>query len=204
GTDTPQPHPRAVVDPFAQPVIDGGAQIDAGNERACTMGAGRVQWWGPSALGNLDAWLSRSAVDVRNEDDTDRLGGVGTVSAGGSHACAVLDDGRLRCWGANNEGEVGDGTMEQRRLPTPVADVGGSGTLSDVVAVSAGDDRTCALVATGEARCWGANHEGQLGDGTTTRRTTPVVVLDETGSGPLDGIVDLAADGNLTCAALDS
>lgn len=204
GTDTPQPRPRALVDPFARTAIDGVAQVDAGNELACASGAGRAQCWGLSALGNLDTWLSRSAVDVRNEDDTDRLNGVATVSAGGSHACAVLDDGRLRCWGANHEGEVGDGTTELRRLPTPVADVGGSGTLSDVVAVSAGDDRTCALVVTGEARCWGANHEGQLGDGTTTRRTTPVVVLDESGSAPLDGIVDLAADGNLTCAALDS
>ena len=204
GTDTPQPRPRPLVDPFARTAIDGVAQVDAGNELACASGAGRAQCWGLSALGNLDTWLSRSAVDVRNEDDTDRLSGVATVSAGGSHACAVLDDGRLRCWGANHEGEVGDGTTELRRLPTPVADVGGSGTLSDVVAVSAGDDRACALVVTGEARGWGANHEGQLGDGTTTRRTTPVVVLDETGSGPLDAIVDLAADGNMTCAALDS
>ena len=74
------------------------------------------------------------------------------------------------CWGRNDDGQLGDGTTTERRVPTRVPG------LADVVEVDAGAAHTCALRAGGRIVCWGANAEGQLGDGTTTRRVTPTAV----------------------------
>ncbi|PYP20711.1 MAG: hypothetical protein DMD53_09885, partial [Gemmatimonadetes bacterium] len=93
------------------------------------------------------------------------------VSAGGSHACGVTPGGAAYCWGANVNGQLGDGTTTDRLSPVAVA-----GGLS-FAAVSAGDLHTCALTAGGAAYCWGYNGDGELGDGTTTNRLSPVLVV---------------------------
>lgn len=91
------------------------------------------------------------------------------VSAGFAHTCAVTAGGRVRCWGANEHGQLGDGTRTDR--PTP-ADVS---LPAPATAVAAGYVHTCA-VAAGEVFCWGDNSTGDLGDGTTTLRPAPVKV----------------------------
>ena len=91
-----------------------------------------------------------------------------TVDAGGFHSCA-LKAGQAFCWG-NNRGQLGDGTMFDRHLPTAVA-----GGLT-FAALSAGDGASCGLTLTGAAYCWGFNSSGQLGDGTTTERHIPTPV----------------------------
>jgi alpha-tubulin suppressor-like RCC1 family protein len=91
-----------------------------------------------------------------------------TVSTGGSHSCELPGDGTVRCWGANSNGQLGDGTTTDRQHPVTVAGI------SDAVAVSAGTAHTCAVLAGGGVRCWGQNTYRQLGDGTSVQRTTPV------------------------------
>ena len=93
------------------------------------------------------------------------------VSAGGSHTCGVTDAGAAYCWGENPFGQLGDGTTTQRLTPAPVA-----GELSFVEVSALGARHTCGLTAAGAAYCWGQNMLGQLGDGTTTPRLTPVPV----------------------------
>ncbi|MBL8774374.1 MAG: hypothetical protein JNK12_00525 [Acidimicrobiales bacterium] len=204
GTETPRARPTLVVDPLAQPAITGVSQIDANEYLACASGSGQLRCWGHGALGNPDAVVARSAVEIRDSEDSDGLSGAHSVSVGAEHACAAMDDGGVRCWGSNESRQLGDGTALGRQLPASVVGVGGIATLGDVVAVSAGMDRTCALLDSGEARCWGENSRGELGDGGTTDRATPVAVLDETGTTPLTGITQLSARGPLTCALLDS
>jgi alpha-tubulin suppressor-like RCC1 family protein/serine/threonine protein kinase len=92
------------------------------------------------------------------------------VAAGGRHSCAVSDDGIVICWGANEAGQLGDGTLASHALPIPV-NASFRATL-----VTNGTEHSCALSASGEAYCWGANDRGQLGDGTTTRRIAPARV----------------------------
>jgi Regulator of Chromosome Condensation (RCC1) repeat protein/regulator of chromosome condensation (RCC1) repeat-containing protein len=112
------------------------------------------------------------------------------VSAGSGHACALLSDATVKCWGHNGMGQLGDGTRT-RRL-TAVAVQG----LTGATGVSAGWAMSCATLADGTARCWGANDDGQLGDGTTTNRSTPVAVHG------LTSVIAVSAGAGNACALL--
>ena len=92
------------------------------------------------------------------------------VSAGSSHTCGVTSDNRLYCWGANNNGRVGDGTKTDRLVPVPI---GGALRFRQV---SPGFFSTCAVTTDYRAYCWGENDTGQLGDGTLSSHLTPVPV----------------------------
>jgi len=91
--------------------------------------------------------------------------------AGGTyHTCAIASEAAY-CWGSNNSGQVGDGTATDRWLPVPVV-----GLSSGVVQISGGRFHTCSVDSVSRAKCWGNNLWGQIGDGTTTFRFTPVDV----------------------------
>src|SRR5207247_8308040 len=96
---------------------------------------------------------------------------AGTLLAGGMHfTCAVRPDRTVACWGRNQKGQLGDGTMIDRSSPVTVASLG------NVTALAVGRYHACALVADGTVRCWGNNFSGQLGDGTNVNSTRPVRV----------------------------
>ncbi len=123
------------------------------------------------------------------------------ISAGFTHTCAVLEDKTARCWGANGEGRLGDGTNTGSATPVTVVATGTGTTLSGITQISAGF-HTCAVLEDTTARCWGANSNGQLGDGTNTERDTPVTVV-ATGTGTtLSGITQISAGSMHTCAQL--
>jgi alpha-tubulin suppressor-like RCC1 family protein len=82
------------------------------------------------------------------------------LSVGGSHACAVTTDHRVACWGANNRGQLGDGSTTARTAPV----VAGGG-LSTARQVSAGVETTCAVSESGAVWCWGSDEQDQLGRG---------------------------------------
>jgi alpha-tubulin suppressor-like RCC1 family protein len=84
----------------------------------------------------------------------------------------VTAAGVAYCWGRNDEGQVGDGTTAHRSTPAPVAAPAGV----EFVVIDAGVWSTCAVARSGAAYCWGVNDDGQLGDGTTTGRTSPTLV----------------------------
>ena len=77
----------------------------------------------------------------------------------------------MACWGANDSGQLGDGTTTGRLVPVPV-----TGLATGVAAIAAGGDHTCVVTTAGGVKCWGANEHGQLGDRTTTDRPAPVDV----------------------------
>ena len=111
-----------------------------------------------------------------------------------SHICALLDTGAVKCWGSNAEGQLGDGTTEQREAPVDVPSLP-----SGVVQISAGYRYTCALLDTDAIKCWGYNALGQLGDGTKENRTIPVDVTSLS-----SGVVQISAGDYHACTLLDT
>jgi alpha-tubulin suppressor-like RCC1 family protein len=112
------------------------------------------------------------------------------VAAGAAHTCVLTAGGGVTCWGANDSGQLGDGTTTGRLWPVPV-----TGLATGVAAIAAGGYHTCLLTTAGGVRCWGANNYGQLGDGTTTDRSTPAAV-----TGLDTGVTAIAAGESHTCA----
>ena len=90
---------------------------------------------------------------------------------GTRHACAIKSDGTLACWGAGDNGRLGDGSGNSRSTPVYVSALG-----TGVAQVAAGGTHTCAVKTDGSLWCWGYNAYGQLGDGTTTGRVVPTLV----------------------------
>jgi len=86
------------------------------------------------------------------------------ITTSGRHTCALTARGQAYCWGANGNGELGDGTLTDSLENGPQAVIGGLRFAS----INPGADHTCAITARGQAYCWGANSDGKLGDGTTT------------------------------------
>jgi hypothetical protein len=158
----------------------------AGDSCALTT-AGGVKCWGDNEAGELgDGTNDNRLTPV---DVSGLTSGVAELSVGALHACVVTTAGGVKCWGSNFFGELGDGTTTDRLTPVDV-----SGLTSGVAAVSAGFEATCALLTTGAVKCWGYNNSGQVGDGTTTARSTPVDV-----SG-LSGVTALSSGLGRTCA----
>ncbi len=163
--------------------------ISAGGAHTCAItSAGGVKCWGRNwygQLGNGTTTDSATPVDVSGLDS-----GVVAVVAGGSHSCALTSGGAIKCWGENRFVQLGDGTSTDRSTPVDV-----SGMSSDVVAISASNDHTCALVTNGGIKCWGSNTRGQLGDGTLISRSKPVDVV-----GLTSGVAAVSSGGQHTCA----
>jgi alpha-tubulin suppressor-like RCC1 family protein len=124
------------------------------------------------------------------------LYGAVHVASGGSHSCALVSDGAVRCWGADSYGQLGDGLSgngNHNSIPTAVAG------LSAVSALAVGAAHTCAVLADKTARCWGDNSFGQLGLGIATLdsyKTEPTPVPG------LESVVDLRAAIHTTCVTL--
>ncbi len=172
----------------------GVAAIAAGDTHSCALTtAGAVHCWGNNSYGQLGDGSTTprtTPVAVSGLDS-----GVAAIAVGGTHSCALTTAGAVRCWGKNLDGQLGDDSTTQRTTPVDVKGVGGSGTLSDVAAITAGASHSCARTTAGAVLCWGDNYYGQLGDGSTTHRTTPVAV-----SGLGSGVAAIVAGGSHSCA----
>lgn len=159
-----------------------GGTVGAGLNISCAVVNGGVKCWGSSGGGLVPT------------DVSGLTSGVATLSVGTTHACAVTTSGAAKCWGYNGHGQLGDGTTTSPSTPVNV-----SGLTSGVVSISAGSNFTCALTSSGGVKCWGGNASGNLGDGTTTERTTPVDV-----SGLTSGVVAISAGYSIACAVTSS
>jgi alpha-tubulin suppressor-like RCC1 family protein len=171
------------------PVAAGVRQVSSQINHTCEVtGAGGVKCWGANGAGALGDGTTTSRhypVDVQG-----LTGGVSAVATMTGSTCALTAGGGVKCWGANNSGQLGDGTTASRLLPVEV-----TGLSSGVVAIAAGGEHACALTTGGAVKCWGDNDYGQLGNGTTTDALTPVSV---TGLG--SGIASISAGFDHTCA----
>ena len=148
-------------------------QIAVGWVHTCALKSDRSLWcWGSAQYGQLGEGSSGLSVYRDEPQPVTALGNtVVQVSTHGQHTCALDTDASVWCWGANDHGELGDGTTEDRATPVRVTTLSAGAT-----ELAAGYDHTCAVLDGGSLSCWGYNYAGQLGDGTTTTRLRPVNV----------------------------
>ncbi|MBK8050716.1 MAG: hypothetical protein IPK16_28570 [Anaerolineales bacterium] len=131
--------------------------------------------------GSARCWGDNSNGALGDGTETDRMipapviglaAPVAQLTAGEGFTCARLATGAVQCWGWNHWGQLADGTITSRTSPVTVQGLGDS-----VIDVAAGSLHACALLAAGDAKCWGWNHYGQVGDGTILDYTPQAVVV---------------------------
>lgn len=181
------------------------SSISAGSSYTCAVDSdGKAYCWGSNGtrqLGDGSNTQRNSPVAV---DVSGVLAGkvISKISVGvinGGHTCAVASDAAY-CWGSNAFSQVGAPVGHPASAPTAVTASGvlAGKTVTDIVA---GTDLSCAVASSG-VYCWGRNNFGQLGDGSTTTRSTPVAVS-TAGVLAAKSMVKVSSAGYSSCA-LDS
>lgn len=151
--------------------VSNAVQVRAGENMSCALtGSGSVYCWGDNAVGQLGrgspgGYFTTAALVTG-------ITNAASISVGDGHACALTEDQEVYCWGANNWGQLGDGTNSHRASPVF--------TLSGATDIAVGRLHACAATPTG-IYCWGGNTDGQLGNGTATDSNIPVAVTGITG-----------------------
>ncbi len=179
-------------------VMNGATAIAAGSSAACALTtAGGVQCWGENISGQLgdNTTITRSVP----ADVVGLTTGVTAIAASNDVAdfCAVTAAGGLKCWGSSSS--VITALSNRSLKPIDVLPAG-----SSVAAAAIGGSGVCILTSSGALKCWGKNGAGEIGDGTTVSRATPVDVLGLTSGvssfalGPIHACA-VTADGGVLC-----
>jgi len=188
------------------PVVRGGQllagvrEIHPGFEHTCALlDDGTAVCWGDDGNGQLgrdgDGGVHVDPAPVVRGGEP--LTGLSHVASGWLHSCAVDPAGNAWCWGNDNEGELGDGNLDDRSSAFPVD------TTAAFTAIAGGSSHTCAIDDAGGAWCWGADDHGQLGGSATqemTPETRPIELLDESDDMPLEEVTAIATGNDLGCA----
>ena len=173
------------VNPTAVPALTGVVDIFAGGRTFCGLKSDATLWcWGENGNKQLQN-SSASFITTPIQEAS----AITTVAAGRAHLCFWGPSQGEKCQGANNAGQLGDGTTIDRATPvTP------SGPAFIAEKLFAGGDRTCRVTGAGDVYCWGSNAFGELGDGTTTPALTPRFIA--------SAFVSLVLSPQHTCALL--
>lgn len=187
--------------------------VSAAMGHSCGVSSGDIWCWGVAQSGQMGTGIAPGLANCRVADGmaircerdpvmTLRSATWSSVSAGGHHTCALSTTGIAYCWGRDDSSQVGTASSSDACNPGPEEASGSvpchygpslvAGGLT-FTAITTGQSHSCGLTAAGEAWCWGANGAGQLGDGTTTTRATPVRAA------PGLTFSSLAAGGSTTC-----
>jgi len=146
------------------------SSLSNGGDFSCGLQSSGQAWcWGGGWNGQLGSGNTNSSSSPVRVNTADVLT---NIASGGYHACALTAAGKPLCWGYNQNGELGQGSTALQQSASPIA----VSTALAFTTLTAGRHYTCGLVADGSAYCWGANNQGQLGDGSTTPRYTPTAV----------------------------
>ena len=167
------------------PVWTNVAHIAVGAYFSCGVNMNSsVKCWGGNTYGQIGDGTTTTRNQPPTQATLDNNSNAVAVVVGFAHACARISPGdTAMCWGYNHDGELGRGaTTEKELTPAPVPN------LTGVIALTAGDQHTCALMSGGGVMCWGSNRFGQLGDGTYISKSTPVEVVLPAASKPVKAV----------------
>lgn len=177
GTTTNSSTPVAV----AQGAIPTGLSIlhiAVSDSASCAVASDyKAYCWGGNTNGALgDGSTTTRAMPVAVAQGAMPTGvGVSRVSMIGAHTCLLLVNGTVYCMGSNTYGQQGNGTTTSSSTPVAVS-TGAIPAGVTIINVQSSESSTCAVASNNQSYCWGYNNYGQLGDGSTTTRTTPVAI----------------------------
>ena len=154
------------------------SEVTTGGWHTCALStAGAAYCWGLNDDGQLGTGSTTSTSAPTLVSGNLTFSAFATGNSRGD-TCALTTSGAAYCWGANAAGQLGNGSTASSSIPVAV-----SGGLSFSAVVMGGFlggtqlGHSCGITSTGQVYCWGDNSAGQLGDGTTTNRSTPVKVV---------------------------
>jgi alpha-tubulin suppressor-like RCC1 family protein len=160
---------------MAPSAVTGGLSftaISAGGQHSCALdSSGQGYCWGSNAYGQVGDSTTAFAYGPTLVKQPAGVTFV-SIQAADKHTCALASTGQAYCWGFGGEGAVGHGSLIGSRIPVAVSQPVGV-TFTEVVTEY---NHSCGLTSGGQAYCWGLNSSSQLGDSTTTNRTSPVAV----------------------------
>jgi alpha-tubulin suppressor-like RCC1 family protein len=162
------------------PDVSGVVHIGVAPPGTCAvLTNGSIKCWGDKRNMYFGDGQDKAGSNEKVPVSVSGLSNVTDITAGKFHSCALINDGTVKCWGENDNGQLGDNTTGLLRS-TPVSVSG----LSGVSDVTAGDGFTCARLSDGTVKCWGiANRLGNDLDGSESfAQLTPVSVSDLTGA----------------------
>lgn len=173
--------------------IKGIVSVDAGYDQTCAITiSGGVKCWGGNLSGQVGNPAAGATYVPLPVDVTGLTSGVKQVAAGRFFTCAVLVAGTVKCWGANNYGQLGiNQPISESLVPVDVP------SLAGVASIAAGGAHVCVVLNAGGVKCWGRGNEGQLGHGSNTGSASPVNVM-----GLPSAAQQVAASNVSTCVAL--
>jgi alpha-tubulin suppressor-like RCC1 family protein len=203
-------------DPVQVSGITGAIQVESGQQFSCALlDSGEVRCWGAGANGRLgNGGTSDQHIPVAvsaGETGSGNLSQAVWIGLGWQHACAVLDNGRLVCWGYGSSGQIGDNATSDRSTPVYVHGLDGSATctsadqsgcMSKVIVVAGGENTTVAIHEGGRVSSWGSNSNGESGNGNSSNY--PKRVTGVGGTGTLDDATRIAMGGDHGCAVRSS
>jgi alpha-tubulin suppressor-like RCC1 family protein len=176
--------------------ISGVKALAAGDYHSLALKEDGTVWaWGKNDYGQLGdgTTTNRSApVQVKGEGRPG-FSGVKALASGADHSLALKSDGTVWAWGKNDYGQLGDGTTTNRSTPVTTSGLLKTSGLSGVTALTAGYGHSLALKEDGTVWTWGYNKYGELGDGTTTNRSTPITTSGLLKTSGLSGVTALAS-----------
>lgn len=177
--------------------------LSPGYQYSCSIGSNsKAYCWGYNNFNQLgDGTVISRASPTELSLGAMPANDVKSIKTGNRNTCAIASNDRAYCWGENSTaGKLGDGTTTSRSVPVAVSQ--GAMPSLTVSSISVSTYHTCAINSTdNRVYCWGSNSSGQLGDGTTTNRLTPVAVLQ--GVMPSLTVKALSLGLNYSCAIND-
>lgn len=198
GTTVAKTTPNTVTNTGAIAGLD-IVSITANQYNTCALASNETLYcWGYNLNGQLGIGNTTTKNVPTLVPATGILAGltIKSFSLGAAHVCAIASNYSAYCWGSNFYGQVGNGSTAFT-VSSPVAVVK-TGALSGLTIkmIASGSSHTCAIASNDKVYCWGNNASGQLGDGTTTRRTSPILV-----SGVLAGLTinSISVGNDATC-----
>lgn len=212
GTTNAEPSP-VCVQGLPTPPGPSAVSVDAGTYETCALLSDGTAWcWGENGDGQLGLGTATQGSLTAQQVHLPQGVVATTLSAGPFFACVTAKDGTVWCWGLNDFGQLGHSAAQDSSCSgspcslTPQAVAGVTGAL----AVTTGTDFACALTLGGAVTCWGANDQGQLGNGSVSATGTPgLVVTAASQSGtssnvPINNAVAVTAGDTYACAALSN